>query len=64
MLQGIESVESIEMNELCSLQVKVRVEVRDRLRIQSAIENISMGELADRLLDEGLLSIEKGKGRK
>lgn len=44
--------------DYCSLQVKVRVAVRDRLRVQSAIEGISMGDLADRLLDEGLASVE------
>jgi plasmid stability protein len=48
--------------DICSLQIKVNVETRDRLRVQAAIEGVSMSHVANRILTEGLASVNiKGK---
>lgn len=53
-----------EKDELVMLQVRVRESIRDRLKVQSVVLKESMGDLADRLLDEALSQLEKGKTSK
>ena len=44
--------------DLVMLQVKIRESIRDRLKVQSVVLKESMGDLADRLLDEALTRLE------
>lgn len=48
-----------KVDELVMLQVRVRESIRDRLKLQSVMLKESMGDLADRLLDEALNQLEK-----
>lgn len=47
-----------QSEDLVMLQVKVRESIRDRLKVQSVVLKESMGDLADRLLDEALARLE------
>ena len=48
-----------KVDEFVMLQVRVRESIRDRLKLQSVMLKESMGDLADRLLDEALSQLEK-----
>ena len=48
-----------KVDEFVMLQVRVRESIRDRLKLQSVMLKESMGDLADRLLDEALNQLEK-----
>jgi hypothetical protein len=41
------------------LQVDVRESIRTRLKVQAVKRGITMGELADRILDEALKKLEE-----
>ncbi len=47
-----------QSEDLVMLQVKVRESIRDHLKVQSVVLKESMGDLADRLLDEALARLE------
>lgn len=50
--------EEQEEEEEIMLQVKVPISLRDRLKLQSVIHKMSMGELTDKLLSEALDKLE------
>ncbi len=41
------------------LQVEVRESIRTRLKVQSVQKGVTMGELAEQILDEALKKLEK-----
>jgi hypothetical protein len=53
-----------ETDEMTMLQVRVRASIRDRLKLQSVLYRESMGDLADRLLDEALEQLEKSSTKR
>jgi hypothetical protein len=48
-----------EREKIVPLQVDIRESTRTRLRVQAVKMGITMGELADRILDEALKKLEK-----
>jgi hypothetical protein len=58
-LSVLPSVPKKNVDEFVMLQVRVRESIRDRLKLQSVMLKESMGDLADRLLDEALNQLEK-----
>lgn len=58
-LSVLPSVPKKNVDEVVMLQVRVRESIRDRLKLQSVMLKESMGDLADRLLDEALNQLEK-----
>lgn len=48
-----------DQEKIVVLQVDVRESTRTRLRIQAVKMGVTMGELADRILDEALKKLEE-----
>lgn len=53
-----EKLKEEQDEEEIMLQVKVPISLRDRLKLQSVIHKMSMGELTDKLLSEALDKLE------
>ena len=48
-----------DQEKIVVLQVDVRESIRTRLRVQAVKRGITMGELAERILDEALKKLEE-----
>ncbi|MBL1178801.1 hypothetical protein [Pantanalinema sp. GBBB05] len=57
-LMAKEKLKEEQDEEEIMLQVKVPISLRDRLKLQSVIHKMSMGELTDKLLSEALDKLE------
>ena len=57
-LMAKEKLKEEQEEEEIMLQVKVPISLRDRLKLQSVIHKMSMGELTDKLLSEALDKLE------